>query len=87
MSEIKYSAVKYIRLSDADDKRDKNGNRIEKSESDSISNQRKFIDDWLKGHPDIDAVSEKIEACDIIEPNPRTQQYQGFRGIGSNFIS
>lgn len=61
MGEIKYRAVKYIRLSDADDKRDKNGNRIEKSESDSISNQRKFIDDWLKGHPDIEAASERID--------------------------
>jgi DNA invertase Pin-like site-specific DNA recombinase len=61
MNETQYRAVKYIRLSDADNKRDKNGNRVEKLESDSISNQRKFIEDWLKGHPDIDAVSEKID--------------------------
>ncbi|GHV47891.1 hypothetical protein FACS189499_06210 [Clostridia bacterium] len=52
-----YRAVKYIRLSDADNKRDKNGNHIEKIESDSISNQRKFIDNWLE----IEVVGEKID--------------------------
>jgi DNA invertase Pin-like site-specific DNA recombinase len=60
MSETKYRAVKYIRLSVADDKRDKNGNKIE-MESDSIANQRKFIDDWVKNHPEIEIVSEEVD--------------------------
>ncbi len=61
MSEITYRAVKYIRLSSADDARDKDGRKIEKSESESVSNQRKLIDEWLKGHPEIEVVSEKID--------------------------
>ena len=52
MSEIKYRAVKYIRLSSADDK---------PGESDSVANQRKLIDEWLKNHPEIEVVSEKID--------------------------
>jgi DNA invertase Pin-like site-specific DNA recombinase len=52
MSEIKYKAVKYIRLSIADDK---------PGESDSVANQRKLIDEWLKNHPEIEVVSEKID--------------------------
>jgi DNA invertase Pin-like site-specific DNA recombinase len=61
MNEIKYRAIKYIRLSDADDKRDKDGRKIEKNESDSVANQRKLIDEWLKGHPEIEVVDEKID--------------------------
>jgi DNA invertase Pin-like site-specific DNA recombinase len=61
MGEIKYRAVKYIRLSVADDKKDKDGNRIEKNESDSVANQRKFIDEWLTHHPEIEVVSEEVD--------------------------
>ena len=61
MQEIKYRAVKYIRLSDADSKKDKNGNKLEKIESDSVANQRKLIDEWLKNHPEIEVVAEKID--------------------------
>jgi len=52
MNEIKYKAVKYIRLSSADDK---------PGESDSVTNQRKLIDEWLKSHPEIEVVSERID--------------------------
>ena len=52
MSEIKYRAVKYIRLSRADDK---------PGESDSVINQEKLIDEWLKTHPEIEVVSTKID--------------------------
>ena len=52
MSEIIYKAVKYIRLSDADDN---------PGESDSVVNQRKMIDEWLKNHPEIEVVSEKVD--------------------------
>ena len=52
MSEIKYRAVKYIRLSDADDN---------PGESDSVANQRKLIDEWLKHRPEIEVVEEKID--------------------------
>ena len=52
MSEIQYRAVKYIRLSSSDDK---------PGESDSVGNQRKLIDEWLKGHPEIEVVSEKVD--------------------------
>lgn len=47
-----YQAAKYIRLSYSDDK---------SVESDSISNQRNFIDDFISRNPDIQAVSEKID--------------------------
>jgi DNA invertase Pin-like site-specific DNA recombinase len=61
MGETKYRAVKYIRLSVADDAKDKDGNRIEKNESDSVANQRKFIDEWLSRHPEIEVVDEKVD--------------------------
>ena len=48
----KYKAVKYLRLSDTDDRL---------SESDSISNQRRIIDDFIKNNPDIEPVSEKVD--------------------------
>ena len=47
-----YKAIKYIRLSDADGK---------DGESDSIGNQRRLIDEYLKNHSDIEAVGEKID--------------------------
>ena len=47
-----YKAVIYIRLSDADDK---------PGESDSVANQRKLIYDWLKNHPEIEVVAEKVD--------------------------
>ena len=49
----KYKAVKYIRLSSADDS--KHG------ESDSIANQRKLIDEWVKKHPEIEIVGEFVD--------------------------
>jgi len=52
MSEKMYKAAKYIRLSYTDEKT---------SESDSVGNQRKLIDDFLKNHPDIEAVSEYVD--------------------------
>jgi DNA invertase Pin-like site-specific DNA recombinase len=52
MSEKLYKAAKYIRLSYTDEKT---------SESDSVGNQRRLIDDFLKNHPDIEAVSEKVD--------------------------
>jgi len=53
MQDIKYKAIKYIRLSDADEHGGK--------ESDSIGNQRKLIDEFLKKHPDIEVVGEKVD--------------------------
>jgi len=50
--EIQYKAIKYIRLSTADDKH---------GESDSVVNQRKLIDEWLKQHPEIEVVDEKVD--------------------------
>jgi DNA invertase Pin-like site-specific DNA recombinase len=52
MQEIKYKAMKYIRLSDSDDKA---------GESNSVSNQRRLIDEWLKSHPEIEVVGEKVD--------------------------
>jgi DNA invertase Pin-like site-specific DNA recombinase len=54
MEQIKYRAVKYIRLSSADDSA-KNG------ESNSVSNQRRLIDEWLKSHPEIEVVGERVD--------------------------
>jgi len=53
MQEIKYKAMKYIRLSNADE----NGNH----ESDSVGNQRKLIDEFLSKHPEIEVVGEKVD--------------------------
>jgi hypothetical protein len=53
MQEIKYKAVKYIRLSSADDNK--------QGESDSVVNQRKLLDEWLKNHPEIEVVDEFVE--------------------------
>lgn len=52
MSEKQYKAVKYIRLSYTDDK---------DNESDSVTNQRKLLDYFIENHPDIEAVSEKVD--------------------------
>jgi DNA invertase Pin-like site-specific DNA recombinase len=52
MSEKLYKATKYIRLSYTDEK---------SGESDSVGNQRKLIDDFLKKYPDIEDVSEKVD--------------------------
>ena len=52
MSETKYKATVYLRLSHSDDK---------SNESDSIQNQRKMIDDFLKSHTEIELVSEKVD--------------------------
>ena len=57
MSEVKYRAIKYIRLSNADSGKAENG----KEESDSVGNQRKLIDEFLKKHPDIEIVDEKVD--------------------------
>ena len=52
MREVKYKAIIYIRLSVADDK---------PGESDSVVNQRKLIDEWLKTRPEIEVVGVKID--------------------------
>lgn len=48
----KYKAASYIRLSYTDD---------HSSESDSVSNQRKLIENFVEHNPDIEVVSEKID--------------------------
>lgn len=48
----KFKAIKYIRLSYTDDK---------SVESNSVSNQRKLIDDFLAQHPEIEVVCEKVD--------------------------
>jgi DNA invertase Pin-like site-specific DNA recombinase len=52
MSEKKYRAMKYIRLSYADDN---------SGESNSVINQRKLLDSFIENHPDIEAVGEKVD--------------------------
>lgn len=52
MRETVFRAIKYIRLSYAD-------NRAE--ESDSVANQRRLIDDYVSAHPEIEVVAEKID--------------------------
>lgn len=48
----KYRATDYLRLSYTEN---------HENESDSIANQKKLIEDYLKGHPDIELVSEKVD--------------------------
>ena len=57
MEQIKYKAVKYIRLSSADDSAA--SKRV--GESNSVSNQRRLIDEWLKSHPEIEIVGERVD--------------------------
>lgn len=53
MQEIKFKAVKYIRLSSSDDNK--------QGESDSVVNQRKLIDDYLSNRPEIEVVGEFVD--------------------------
>ncbi len=48
----KFKATAYIRLSYTDD---------HSSESDSVSNQRRLIENFVERNPDIEVVSEKID--------------------------
>ena len=48
----KFEATDYLRLSYTEN---------HENESDSIANQKKLIEDYLKGHPDIELVSEKVD--------------------------
>ena len=48
----KFQATAYLRLSYTENR---------ENESDSIANQKKLIADYLKGHPDIALVSEKVD--------------------------
>ena len=48
----KYRATDYLRLSYTEN---------HENESDSIANQKKLIEDYVKNHPDIELVSEKID--------------------------
>ena len=48
----KYQATSYIRLSYTDDR---------SSESDSVTNQRKLIENFINRNPDIEIISEKID--------------------------
>ena len=50
--QIKYKAVVYIRLSSADDK---------PGESDSVANQRKLIEEYLKNHPELEVAGEFVD--------------------------
>ncbi len=47
-----FQAAAYLRLSYTDDR---------SSESDSIQNQKKLIQDFLQGHPEIELVSERVD--------------------------
>ena len=48
----KYQATEYLRLSYTEN---------HENESDSIANQKKLIEDYVKEHPDIELVSEKVD--------------------------
>lgn len=48
----KFQATAYLRLSYTEN---------HENESDSIANQKKLIEDYVKGHPDIGLVSEKVD--------------------------
>jgi DNA invertase Pin-like site-specific DNA recombinase len=58
MSEITYRAIDYLRISHSDTPR---GKDERENESDSIGNQRKMIADFLKNHPEIEVVDEKVD--------------------------
>ena len=49
---LKFQAAAYLRLSYTENR---------ENESDSIANQKKLIEDYVKGRPDIELVSEKVD--------------------------
>jgi DNA invertase Pin-like site-specific DNA recombinase len=51
----KYKAVMYLRISVTD------GGSGERGESNSIGNQKKLIEDFVRSNPDIEIVSEKVD--------------------------
>lgn len=51
-SEKKYRAIAYLRISNADSKM---------GESESLTNQRSFIHDFVSKSPDIEIVAEKLD--------------------------
>lgn len=59
----KYLATLYFRLSYANEKKSdcENFNKSKRQESDSIVNQKKLLHDFVKQHPEIEIVSEKID--------------------------
>ena len=57
-----YYAVAYYRLSKEDTrKRERLKNKDNSYESDSIANQRKLINEYVKKHPEIKLVAEAID--------------------------
>lgn len=48
----KYLATNYVRISYADDK---------SCESDSITNQKKYIEEYVKRNPDIEVVNVRVD--------------------------
>ena len=52
-----YQALDYLRLSD----KEKETGKKKENESDSIANQRRIIQDFVKENPDIELVGEKID--------------------------
>ena len=55
--QFKYQAAVYVRLS----KEDVDAGNLEKAESNSITNQKQLILDYLKGHPEINIVSTRVD--------------------------
>lgn len=71
-----YRATEYLRLSYANDR---------SAESDSISNQKKLVRDFLTQHPDIELVSTRIDDgySGVIFDRPAFQAMMGDIADGS----
>ena len=86
----KYKATAYIRLSYTDD---------HSSESDSVSNQRKLIENFVEHNPDIEVVSEKIDDGysgiifdrpafkEMMQDSPNRMMSNGWQWMGLPFMT
>lgn len=82
-----YNAAIYVRLS----KEDGDVSDASRAESNSISNQRELIKDFLKEKTDIRVVSERVDCvvvkddCVILELNSESPENTGLCDVSSVF--
>lgn len=69
-----YRTAMYLRLS----KGDLDVDGLDKSESNSITNQRMIVENFLEKNPDLKLVDTYVDDADIIGLNQKTFDLRGF---------
>ena len=69
-----YRTAMYLRLS----KGDLDVDGLDKSESNSITNQRMIVENFLEKNPDLNLVDTYVDDADIIGLNQKTFDLRGF---------